>query len=52
MDDKGWTVLLIKQKAKGNAVGNYGPITCLPIMRKVLTPVSVNIVIVIVTDIT
>ena len=34
---KGRTVLLIKDKTKGNAVGNYRPFTCLPIMRKVLT---------------
>ena len=34
---KGRTVLLIKDKAKGNAVGNYRPITCLPVMWKVLT---------------
>ena len=34
---KGRTVLLIKDIAKGNAVGNYRPITCLPIMWKVLT---------------
>ena len=31
------TILLIKDKVKGNAVGNYRPITCLPIMWKVLT---------------
>ena len=34
---RGRTVLLIKDKVKGNAVGNYRPITCLPIMWKVLT---------------
>ena len=34
---KGRTVLAIKDKTKGNAVGNYRPITCLPIMWKVLT---------------
>ena len=34
---KGRTVLLIKDKVKGNAVGNYRPIACLPIMWKVLT---------------
>ena len=34
---KGRTVQLIKDKAKGNAVENYRPITCLPIMWKVLT---------------
>ena len=33
---KGRTVLLIKDKVKGNAVGNYRPITCLPMMWKVL----------------
>ena len=34
---KGRTVLLIKNKAKANAVGNYRPITCLPFTWKVLT---------------
>ena len=34
---KGQTVLFIKNKAKGNAVGNYRSIPCLPIMWKVLT---------------
>ena len=33
----GRNVLLIKDKAKGNAVGNYRPITSLPIMWKALT---------------
>ena len=28
---KGRTVLVIKDKTKGDAVGNYRPITCLPI---------------------
>ena len=37
---KGRTVLLIKDKAKGNAVGDYRPITSLPIMWKVLTGIK------------
>ena len=36
---KGGTVLQIKDQAKGNAVGNYRPITCLPIIWKVLTAI-------------
>lgn len=34
---KGKTVLIQKDKAKGTVVGNYRPITCLPLMWKVLT---------------
>ena len=34
---KGRTVLLQKDKAKGTAVGNYRPITCLPTMWKLLS---------------
>ena len=33
----GRTLLLIKDKAKGNAVETTGPIICLPIMWKVVT---------------
>ena len=32
----GWTVLLLKDKNKGNTVRNYGPMTCLPLMWKLL----------------
>ena len=31
------TVLLLKDKSKGNKVSNYRPITCLPLMWKLLT---------------
>ena len=34
---KGRTVLIIKDKVKGNMANNYRPITCLPIMWKLLT---------------
>ena len=34
---KGKTVLIMKEKEKGNDVTNYRPITCLPLMWKVLT---------------
>ena len=33
----GQTVLLLKDKSKGNKVSNYRPITCLPFMWKLLT---------------
>ena len=33
----GKTVLIIKEKAKGNDVSNYRPITCLPLMWKLFT---------------
>ena len=33
----GRTVLLLKDKSKGNKVSNYRPITCLPLMWKLLT---------------
>ena len=36
---KGRTVLIQKDKNKGTAVGNYRPITCLPIMWKLLTSI-------------
>ena len=35
----GCTVLSQKNLRKGNAVENYGPITCLPLIRKLLTEV-------------
>ena len=35
----GWTVLLLRFKSKGNEVSNYRPITCLPLMWKLLTDV-------------
>ena len=34
---KGRTVLCLKDIAKGNAVDNYRPISCLPLMWKLLT---------------
>ena len=37
MDDKGTNCSADQRQAKGNAVENYRPITCLPIMWKVLT---------------
>ena len=33
---KGRTSLLQKDKSKGNIASNYGPITCLPLMFKLL----------------
>ena len=33
------TVLLLKDKSKGNEVSNYGPMTCLPFMWKLLTDI-------------
>ncbi|XP_047475423.1 uncharacterized protein LOC125029527 [Penaeus chinensis] len=33
----GRTVLLLKDKSKGNEISNYRPITCLPLMWKLLT---------------
>ena len=36
---KGKTVLIMKDKAKGNIASNYRPITCLPLMWKMLTPI-------------
>ena len=36
---RGRTSLLQKDKSKGNAGSNYGPITCLPLMWKLLTGV-------------
>ena len=34
---KGRTCLILKEKSKGNIVSNYRPITCLPLMWKLLT---------------
>ena len=31
------TILLQKDKPKGNEASNYGPVTCLPLTRKLLT---------------
>ena len=39
---KGRTALIIKDKAKGNDVANYRPITCLPLMWKLLTAIISN----------
>ena len=36
---RGRTSLLQKDKSKGNGASNYGPITCLPSMWKLLTGV-------------
>ena len=36
---RGRTSLLQKDKSKGNVASNYRPITCLPLMRKLLTGV-------------
>ena len=38
----GWTVLVVKDKAKGNETTNYRPITCLPLMWKLLTGVMAD----------
>ena len=32
-----WTILLLKGKSKENEVSNYRPITCLPLMWKLIT---------------
>ena len=34
---RGWTSLLQKDKSKGNIARNYRPISCLPLMWKLLT---------------
>ena len=36
---KGRTIIMQKDKEKGNAVSNYRPITCLPLVWKSLTGV-------------
>ena len=36
---RGRTLLLQKDESKGNAASNYRPITCLPLMRNLLTGV-------------
>ena len=33
---RGRTALLQKNKSKGNTASNYSPITCLPLMEKLL----------------
>ena len=37
MDDKGRTSLILKEQSKGNIVSNFRPITCLPLLWKLLT---------------
>ena len=39
---RGTTLLLQKDKSKGNVLNNYRPITCLPLMWKLLTGVSAD----------
>ena len=39
---KGNTALLQKDKSKGNITSNYRPITCLPLMWKLLLSVIAN----------
>jgi len=39
---KGKTILIQKDKKQGNAANNYRPITCLPILWKLLTGVIAN----------
>ena len=39
---KGRTVLMVKDKTKGNHVANFRPITCLPLMWKLLTAIISN----------
>ena len=36
---KGRTVLIQKDKSKGNEASNYSPITCLPLIWKLLTEI-------------
>ena len=38
----GQTVLLLKEKSKGNEESNYGPITCLPLMWKLITGIAAD----------
>ena len=35
----GWNVLLLKDKSKRNGLSNYRPITCLPLMWKLITDI-------------
>ena len=39
---RGRTSLLQKDKSKGNVASNYRPITCLPLLQKLLTSVTAN----------
>ena len=39
---RGRTSLLLKDKSKGNVASNYRPITCLPLMWKLLTGVTAD----------
>ena len=39
---KGLTTLIVKDKTKGNVITNFRPITCLPLMWKLLTGVLVE----------
>lgn len=36
---RGRTVLILKDPAKGNAASNFRPITCLPIVWKIMTSI-------------
>ena len=38
----GRIVLLLKDKSKGNEVSNYRPITCLPLMKKLITGIAAD----------
>ena len=38
----GWTVLLLKDQSKGNEVRYYRPITCLPLMWKLITGIAAD----------
>ena len=38
----GQTVLLLKEKSKGKEERNYGPITCLPLMWKLITGIAAD----------
>ena len=38
----GWIVLLLKDKSKGNKVSKYRPITCLPLMWKLISGIAAD----------
>ena len=38
----GRTVLLLKDKGKGNKMSNYRPITCLPLTRRLITGIAAD----------
>ena len=42
MNDKVWTMLIMKDSKKGGVVSNYRPTACLPIMWKFLTKIIVD----------